>query len=424
MRYIQNENDCIVFLNKISDTYYGADAPIKWNFAKDILSTLNFDFTNPNKKILIPYFGFGTLFYAIYLELKKYHSDSHIFQSMLFGIEENNYKTQLLKVKLPIENILLNNFLNKTEIDNELYDLIVVNPPFEDDTDFLSMHKSFELLTNNGVLVCLHRAHILLNKKRVYGVSDIDKDERRTLELFSNNTSTIRFIDGRVNISKVMDRTPIAISYITKNNKFNLKVRYEYITNDKSFSQLKSIDDIWMHGNHTYPKSIISKVLSKKLPSLRDRVYDPIQGTGSSLGWYLKLAKIGSNFPSIQMGRTSGYYCLISKKTINNGTKIIFNKKDLKSLPNGGQYLSFSSKKEAKNCYNFLISKFGRFLVSLYKTNSNFHRGELEILPYLDFTKDWTYKELYEYFSLSNDEINYIESYIENWYDFEFKNNK
>jgi hypothetical protein len=60
----------------------------------------------------------------------------------------------------------------------------------------------------------------------------------------------------------------------------------------------------------------------------------------------------------------------------------------------------------------------------LYKTNSNFHRGELEILPDLDFTKKWTSTDLYEYFSISNQEIDFIESYIADWYNFEFKNKK
>jgi hypothetical protein len=424
MKYIQNENDCKVFLNKISDTYSGADAPTKLEFAKEMLSNLDFDFSNPTKKILIPYFGFGTIFYLTYLELKKYHSDNHIFENMLFGMEENNYKISLLKVKLPVTNICKDCFLNKTYIDTQSYDLIILNSPFEDDMDFLSMKKGFELLKNGGTLISLHRAHLILNKKRIYGVSDVDNDERVILELIANNKCKIRFIDGRKHISKVQDRTPLAITYITKNETPSLKVRYEYCTNDKKFIELESIDDIWIHGNHIHTKSIILKLLSKKTSSLRDREYKPAKGTGLSLGWYLRISLIASDFPSIQTGTASGYYCLIPKTTITKKRKIIFNRKQLSNLQKGGQYISFSTKKEAQNCADFLICKFGRFLVSLYKTNSNFHRGELEILPNLDFTKKWTSIDLYEYFSISNEEIDFIESYIEDWYDFEFKNKK
>jgi hypothetical protein len=52
------------------------------------------------------------------------------------------------------------------------------------------------------------------------------------------------------------------------------------------------------------------------------------------------------------------------------------------------------------------------------------HRGELKIVPYLDFSKSWDSSELYNYFELSPSEIQFVESYIGNWYDFEFKNKK
>jgi hypothetical protein len=418
MNYITNDIDCKNFLNKVSDTYSGSEAPIKWEFCQSIIDELEFDFSNPYLKILIPKVGFGTLYFNVYLKLKEHHSDSHIFENMLFGMEETSYRISLLKTKLPMTDtsVCKGEFLSCNIYDNKEFDLIIMNPPFDKNRDYLYIQKGFSMLNKNGVLVSIHKGHALLSKKRIFLESRIDVDEKRILDIISQNYSKIRFIDGRVHVSKVLDRNPLAISYIQKTGVPSLKVRYEYMTDDKNYQTLKSIDDIWMHGNSEYTQSILQKVLGKGLLSIRDNVFH--NKPNRKTGYYLVLAQIASNFPSKQSGFDTGYYCLISKRAIHGNEKIIYSYKD--TAPNRGQFIHFNTKTEAVNCSEFLICKFGRFLVSLYKTNGNFHRGELEIIPNLDFTRKWTSKQLYRYFKLNDAEIEFIENYIANWYDFDY----
>jgi hypothetical protein len=71
---------------------------------------------------------------------------------------------------------------------------------------------------------------------------------------------------------------------------------------------------------------------------------------------------------------------------------------------------------EAKNFLNYLKSDFARFCVSIYKTSQTFHGGELEIVPWLDFTQEWTDEKLYKEFDLTEEEIKFIEKHIPKYY--------
>ena len=80
------------------------------------------------------------------------------------------------------------------------------------------------------------------------------------------------------------------------------------------------------------------------------------------------------------------------------------------------KFFCFSQKNYAENFLNFLKTDFVRFCLSIYKNNSQLDRGELEIIPWLDFTKEWNDKNLYEYFSLTKEEVDFIEKNIPKYY--------
>ena len=84
-------------------------------------------------------------------------------------------------------------------------------------------------------------------------------------------------------------------------------------------------------------------------------------------------------------------------------------------------YVSVSTREAAKNCGNYLLTKFARFCVSLYKMNVQFSRGELMAVPYMDFSQEWTDEKLFDYFELTQEERDFINTYIQDWYDRDFK---
>jgi site-specific DNA-methyltransferase (adenine-specific) len=97
------------------------------------------------------------------------------------------------------------------------------------------------------------------------------------------------------------------------------------------------------------------------------------------------------------------FYSILSKKVeIENNPK--------------QQSFSFNTEEEASNFLNYLKTNFARFCISIYKNNQNQHRGELEIVPWLDFSQEWTDEKLIEHFQLIPEEVDFINKVIPKYY--------
>ena len=78
-------------------------------------------------------------------------------------------------------------------------------------------------------------------------------------------------------------------------------------------------------------------------------------------------------------------------------------------------YLSigaFDSRYECNNAFLFLKTKFVRFLVLQTLTSMHITRGSFAFVPLQDFSRPWTDDDLYKKYSLTDDEIAFIESMI------------
>ncbi len=67
---------------------------------------------------------------------------------------------------------------------------------------------------------------------------------------------------------------------------------------------------------------------------------------------------------------------------------------------------------EANSLRSYFATRFFRFLVSLRKITQNAFRSTYEWVPVQLWNRDWTDKDLYNKYSLTADEIKYIESVI------------
>ena len=66
----------------------------------------------------------------------------------------------------------------------------------------------------------------------------------------------------------------------------------------------------------------------------------------------------------------------------------------------------------ATNLSNYLRTKFARFLLSLAKISQHGTGKTYRFVPILDFNEEWTDEKLYKKYSLTKQEIDYIESSI------------
>lgn len=70
------------------------------------------------------------------------------------------------------------------------------------------------------------------------------------------------------------------------------------------------------------------------------------------------------------------------------------------------------SELECNNIISYIKTRFLRYLVSIKKKTQNGPRGVYQFVPLQDFSKPWTDEELYAKYSLSNEEIAFIEATI------------
>ncbi len=73
---------------------------------------------------------------------------------------------------------------------------------------------------------------------------------------------------------------------------------------------------------------------------------------------------------------------------------------------------SFNTEKEAKNCLDYIKSKFFRALLFFNRHSLNISQASFEFIPMQDFSKPWTDAELYKKYNLTKEEIDFIESMI------------
>ena len=70
---------------------------------------------------------------------------------------------------------------------------------------------------------------------------------------------------------------------------------------------------------------------------------------------------------------------------------------------------SFDIENEARNCCNYINTKFVRFIISLFKAGQDVYGHCYSAVPVQDFTEEWTDEKLYKKYNLTQSEIDYIE---------------
>lgn len=72
----------------------------------------------------------------------------------------------------------------------------------------------------------------------------------------------------------------------------------------------------------------------------------------------------------------------------------------------------FNNELEAKNCYNYIKTKFFRLLCQVLIVSPDVSAKTFDLVPVQDFSRTWTDADLYAKYNLTEDEIAYIESLI------------
>ena len=110
------------------------------------------------------------------------------------------------------------------------------------------------------------------------------------------------------------------------------------------------------------------------------------------------------------------FFQLVYKESETDVSKLITNN-PIGRRDDNNQFneLVINSEDEITNIHKYLMTKFARFCLSIYKNSANI-LSDLKIVPYMNFDINWTDEKLFEYFEITNEEKEFILNYIPDWY--------
>ena len=289
-------------------------------------------------------------------------------------------------------------------------DFIIVNPPYFKHIEIFI--KCFYELNDGGTLICIHPSTPFLNDKPT------NKELWKTIRnIINENESHIKLFDGNKIFKDAEFFTPLSITTVKKQKNSKVYVTYSHLdTNNKKVHQYDSLSSVYIHGNDMV-LDIKNKIQKKISKNLSEFVYR--RGYRNNI--YLKIVRVSGHPPKNGHNTVNpDFYQLIFKIDEFNYDRIIT------SLPRGKlknkgalNEIGFDSIEHLKNGHSYLLTKFARFCVSLRKTGPDLNFVDLELVPYVDFSKEWNDEKLFDYFGLTQEERNFINEYIPNWYEYE-----
>jgi hypothetical protein len=363
------------------------------------------------KNILFIYRG-QVLLKEFIPQYEKYSNENCVLlveKGIPFSVVSMDIKEMGLNVTLMTNDDLLNNKINMK------FDSIVMNPPYKSGLHIKIFNKAFELLNEGGTMTCIHPSTPFINRKP----TKIDRYTKTILEIVSKYKTRLTLIDG----NKVFNAgffTPLSIKQVEKVLDNTIETVYSHI--DSTNEEVKVYDklnDIFIHGNDL-TISIYNKILSHMDVSVESKLYR----NGSQGNLYLNINRTCGHPP--KKGETQvnpDFYCLIYKNDENNYNELIIQTPNEKSEQKGGtgfNQIAINSVEEGEHLFKYLLTKFARFCVSLYKMNIQLTSQELVIVPFMNFSEEWTDERLFNYFELTQSERDFILTYIPNWYERDF----
>ena len=390
------------------------------NLVKHILSRIpEKDFQNPKKTFIDFANGTGVFPLVVIYKLMNGLSEiikdpeeryKHIIENQIF-VSEIQPKNMFLYMCLvdPYDQYKLNIFTGSSLNEDskktsafrnhmkdvwkkDSFDYGIGNPPFNQMIDMKFVRLSYELC---DITCIVHPSTWLLDKKGK------QKAFIETKELVKNHLESIELFNGN-KIFNIVLAVPCCITYIDKNKKSK---------NIKCLDKLNSINIIYEDINqiNKYSNLDIYPSLKNKITTNTDKNLQDVIKIDDGSNFYVNISQITGNvFTNSETEMVKNdFYTLVGKEiTVSNEPRKQREKTQV----------SFIKKEDANNFIKYLKTDFVRFCLSMLKNNKNVYCGEMSLIPWLDFSQEWTDENLYKHFNITKEEIMFIEKYIPKYY--------
>jgi hypothetical protein len=340
----------------------------------------------------------------------------------MFGVEivdkivyndKYSFLCNQIKRKYPTIEVVKGDF---TELEFSMkFDVVVGNPPYQDSNNDKRMlwnqilDKATEVTNNNGYIAMvtpttwltaktnIHNSYKMFEEKQVERAVIFDKNDKP----FDEGTSV------SYTITKNIKRTALTPLYFAQ---YSAGVENHVadidISKDKIWPGQLTPVNIAIHNKLQTHKKIKflkscefhnQKLKTKKMVSdTKDSVFQYTHHVSAAITRYTNTKFSAHDTWKVMVPVTS----TIDKAVIDN------------NCGHGEDMLSLYVKDEktALNIKSLFNTRFYKFIGILYKSGRN--QPLQNLFPVMDFTKVWTDAELYAYFSLKQEEIDYIEANV------------
>lgn len=389
-------------------SYLGGDSSTPFGLVQEMVDKLPQGILqDPNSKFLDPAAGTGTYIIVLFYELKKYHSEEHILNNMLYVCETNRFKLRMLK-NLGIKNIYEGSFL-EYDFKDMKFDVIIGNPPYNKPRKGDGKRRSgsdnlWGEFVNTGIELVKEGGYFSL--------------------IHPCSWTTLSKEGGKADyMGNIMSKYKTHYINLYECGKyFNVGSDFSYYTLEKTLNNPNfSTEYIFQNKNTTFTGSI----------KLWERRYLPKLVTPEILEIFDKT--VNSNLPKFEFNISSTHISNKDKVNkeqteeynipIHNGKAILYSNtphnshgipkvviplschyKDLQYTTYGvcqnSGYILASNEEEGKNLYNNLNNPIYKFITKLTFWSGWNSKPILRSLPYLDPSKSWSEDEIYNYLGL------------------------
>lgn len=345
-------------------------------FNLEFLEVLIHRFNVPSKNIMF----LADCEFEFNIATKRYIVDSNIINNV------DNIQRELKKLKK--------------------FDLCFSNPPYGKGHQHTHLSILMEILKWCDEIIYVHPIGWLLKNK----VNTLKKFLQAKNDL-QNRVNEIEFFNPNP-IFNIDQMDPCAIEHITGNNNNHIKVNYF----NQNIYEVDNINDI----------TIFCEQWNDIVKPFKFMIEDFIDKTKNIFIWNHRI----TSKDDLTKISNRKYFCQFTAMQPGTGDKsgIFMHGKDLYKLLNKDQdykvdYVNINNKYgmlvywfdteiEVNNFLNYLKTDFVRFCLSIYKTSQSLDDGHMNLIPVMDFTKSWTDHDLYKYFNIPQETINYITNFF------------